>query len=75
MRHIECINNTESSTAAALSLPLNKSPARMQAANMRPKKPFRQQLEDAVSLKFGGGERFVYYGTPLEDSQLQDGPQ
>ena len=49
----------------------------MQAANMRPKKPFRQQLEDAVSLKFGGAgnERFVYYGTPLEDSQLQDGPQ
>lgn len=44
---------------------------------MRPKKPFRQQLEDAVSLKFGGAglERFVYYGTPLEDSQLQDGPQ
>ena len=60
-----------------ISLPLTKSPARMQAANMRPKKPFRQQLEDAVSLKFGGAgnERFVYYGTPLEDSQLQDGPQ
>ena len=49
----------------------------MQAGNVRPKKPFRQQLEDAVSLKFGGAglERFVYYGTPLEDSQLQDGPQ
>ena len=54
----------------------------MQAANMRPKRSFSQQLEDAVSLKFGGSGgseaglgRVVYYGTPLEGSQLQDGPQ
>ena len=51
----------------------------MQAANMRPKKPFPEQLEDAVKLKFGGSDEalgsWIYYGTQLEDSQLQDGPQ
>ena len=65
---------------------LNKSPARMQAANMRPKGPFRDQLEDAVRLKFGGSDELVrdsyetlggwiFCGTQLEDCQLQDGPQ
>ena len=53
----------------------------MQAANMKPKRPFREQLEDAVRLKLGGGGsdeslgRWIFYGTQLEESQLQDGPQ
>ena len=53
----------------------------MQAGNVKPKRPFREQLEDAVRLKFGGGGSdenvgsWTFYGTQLEDCQLQDGPQ
>ena len=67
------------------AIPLSKSPARMQAAsaNARPKRPFRDQLQDSVRLKFGGGSggetlgggSWMFWGTQLEDCQLQDGPQ